>query len=173
MKYKNAIKKSMEMLAKEKNTIFIGYNVNYGSRIHGTLKNVPKLKCLETPVAENLMVGLCMGLALEKYKPILIFERHDFMLNSLDALVNHLDKIESMSAGQFTTPIIIRALVGSKKPLYPGPQHIQDFTKFFKEIFSFPVYELGTPEEVMKYYKHTKTTKTPIMLIEKRELYCI
>ena len=94
MKYKEAIKKSMEMLAKDKNAVFIGYNVNYGSRMYGTLVDIPKSKCLETPVAENLMAGLSMGMAIEGYKPVLIFERHDFMLNSLDAIVNHLDKIE-------------------------------------------------------------------------------
>ncbi len=171
MKYKDAIKKSMEMLAKEENVIFVGYNINYGSQMYGTLTNVPKSKKLEMPVAENLMTGLCMGLAIEGYKPVLIFERHDFILNSLDSILNHLDKIERMSDGQFTTPVIIRAIVGSKKPLHPGPQHIQDFTKFFKNFFSFPVYELNDSKEIIKYYKHAKSVKTPIMLIEKRELY--
>ena len=171
MKYKDAIIKSMEMLSKEKKVIFIGYNVNYGSRIYGTLLNIPKSKCLEVPVAENLMTGLCIGVALEGYKPILIFERHDFMLNALDAIVNHLDKIENMSDKQFKAPVIIRAIVGSKKPLYPGPQHIQDFTKLYKNILSFPVFELNNSKEILKYYVHAKSSKQPVMLIEKRDLY--
>ncbi|MEK6645067.1 MAG: hypothetical protein AABY84_00120 [Candidatus Firestonebacteria bacterium] len=171
MKYKEAIKKSMEMLAKDKNAVFIGYNVNYGSRMYGTLVDIPKSKCLETPVAENLMAGLSMGMAIEGYKPVLIFERHDFMLNSLDAIVNHLDKIEKMSNGQFKIPVIIRAIVGAKKPLHPGPQHIQDFTKFFKEFLSFPVYELKTSQEIMKYYQKARFSKQPVMLIEKKDLY--
>ncbi len=30
MKYKDAIKQSMEMLAENENTIFLGYNIRYG-----------------------------------------------------------------------------------------------------------------------------------------------
>ena len=171
MKYKNALIQSMEMLAKEKNIVFVGYNVNYGSRMYGTLSTVPKSKCLETPLAENLMAGMCICMALEGYKPVLIFERHDFILNSLDALVNHLDKIESMSEGQFTAPVIIRAVVGSKKPLDPGPQHTQDFTKLLKEVFHFPVIELNTSEEIIKAYESALSSKKPAMLIEKRDMY--
>lgn len=161
----------MEMLAEEENTVFVGYNINYGSRAYGTLADISKSKCLETPVAENLIVGLGIGMTLEGYKPILIFERHDFMLNALDAIMNHLDKIETMSDGQYTAPVIIRAILGSKKPLYPGPQHIEDLTKFFEDYLSFPVYEFRTPEEIIKYYEDAKSAKTPVMLIERRELY--
>ena len=171
MLYKEALKNCMRMLAKEENTIFVGYNVNYGSRVYGTLVDIPESKCQEMPVAENLMTGVCIGMSLEGYKPILIFERHDFMLNALDAIVNHLDKISEMSDKQYTPKIIIRAIIGSKKPLYPGPQHIQDFTKIFKNLFSFPVYELGNVEEIMKYYTDAKSAKTPVMLIERKELY--
>jgi len=171
MLYKDAIKKSMEMLAEEKNTIFIGYSLKHGSHSYGTLLDVPKEKILEMPVAENLMSGVAIGMALEGYKPVLIFERHDFILNALDAIVNHLDKIERMSNGEFTAPVIIRAIVGSKKPLYPGPQHTQNFTKVFKELFSFPVYELYNSKEIIKYYKKAKLAKTPVMLIERKDLY--
>jgi len=169
--YKEAIKKSMKILAKDNNIKFIGYNLNFGSRAYGTLEDIPKSKCLETPVAENLMAGLAMGMALEEYKPVLIFERHDFMLNSLDALINHLDKFEIMSNGQFIIKIIIRAIIGSNKPIDPGPQHIQDFSEIFKKIFSFPIFEPKTPEEVLKAYEFAKSAKTSVMIIERKELY--
>jgi len=171
MRYRDAIKKSMEMLAEDPDVFFIGYNVNYGSRAYGTLADVPKSKCLEMPVAENLMTGFAIGMAFEGFKPVLIFERHDFMLNALDAIVNHLDKLKEMSNGQFAAPVIIRAIVGSKKPLYPGPQHIQDFSEFFKKSLSFPVYELNTIDEIVKHYEEARSFSLPMMLIEKRELY--
>src|SRR3989338_4734923 len=108
MQYKDAIMKSMEMLAQDPRTIFIGYNVSYGSRGYGTFYNIPRERCIETPVAENLMTDLAIGTALAGLKPLLFFERHDFMLNALDALINHLDKVERISGGQFKAPVIIR-----------------------------------------------------------------
>ncbi|MAF51011.1 MAG: hypothetical protein CMH64_02870 [Nanoarchaeota archaeon] len=171
MTYKDAIKESMENLAQDKNTVFLGYNISFGSQAYGTLNDIAKEQKIETPVAENLMIGLTMGMALEGYRPVLFFERHDFMLNAMDGIINHLDKIESMSKGQFKCPVIIRAVIGSKEPLHPGPQHTQDFTKIFKETLSFPVYELENPEDIIKYYKIAQSSPGPIMLIEKRELY--
>jgi pyruvate/2-oxoglutarate/acetoin dehydrogenase E1 component len=171
MKYQEAVKKSMEMLAEEEKTVFLGYNICFGSKAYGTLTDVPEEKKIETPVAENLMTGLATGLAIEGYKPILFFERHDFMLVALDGIVNHLDKIESMSKGEFKTPVIIRAVVGSTKPLDPGPQHTQDFTEVFKKLVKFPIYEPQNSEEVLEAYEKAKNAEGPVMIIEKKDLY--
>lgn len=172
MKYKDALKQSMEELAKDEKTVFIGYNIKCGSQFYGSLKEIPPDKKIETPVAEGLMAGLAVGLSLEGFKPVLLFERQDFMLIALDVIVNHLDKLEEMSDGEFRAPVIIRAISATlKKPLDPGPQHCQDFSKQFKEMVSFPVLEPKTPEEVLECYEKAQNSSTPVMIIEKRELY--
>ena len=171
MKYKEAIKQAMGELARDKRTIFLGYNILFGSRAYGTLTDVPREMCRETPVAENLMAGLAIGMSLEGYRPVLFYERHDFILNALDSIVNHMDKIEAMSKGQFKTPVIIRAAVGAKEPLDPGAQHTQDFTRAFREMLTFPVLDLTSTAEVLDAYKKAMTMESPVMLVERRDLY--
>lgn len=171
MNYKEAIVHSMKMLANDERVLFLGYNVKFGSQAYGTLVDIPPEKKLETPVAENLMTGLAMGLAIEGYRPIVFFERHDFMLNALDGIINHLDKILEMSEGKFKLPVIIRATIGSKTPLHPGPQHIQDFTDSFKKMIRFPVFIPETPNEIISAYEQAKNSDEPTIIIEKRELY--
>lgn len=172
MKYSDAIKQSMEKLAEHEKAIFLGYNICFGSQAYGTLKDVPKSKKLETPLAENLMIGLGMGLALEGFKPVVFFERHDFMLIALDGIVNHLDKLEKMSEGQFKMPVIIRASIGSSKPLDPGPQHTQDFSEVFKKIVkNIKVYEPQTPREVIETYEKIINSDESAIVIEKKDLY--
>ena len=105
---------------------FIGYNVGYGSMMYGTLGGVKSKHLVETPVAENLMGGLAIGLAITGYRPVLCFERHDFVLLALDSLVNHLDKMSQISGGQYRLPVLVRAIVGSRFPLNAGVQHTQD-----------------------------------------------
>jgi len=168
--YKDALKQTMETLAQDPRTIFVGYNIKYGSA-SGTLKDVPEDKRLETPLAENLMTGLAMGMSLEGYKPILFFERQDFILCAMDAIINHLDKIKRLSKGQYQFPVIIRAVVGAKKPIYPGITHTQDFTKVFRELLSFPVYEPKTSSDVLSSYKKAFSSNSPSMIVEKVELY--
>jgi len=171
MKYLTAVKQSMEKLAQDRNTVFIGYNILYGSKAYGTLSAVPAEMCIETPVAENLMAGLATGMALAGFKPVLFFERHDFILNALDCIVNHLDKLETLSHKEYSAPVIIRAIVGASEPLDPGPQHVQDFSLIFKALLTFPVIDLKTPREVIDGYNEAASLKSPVMLIERRDLY--
>lgn len=167
----DAIKMSMENLAKDPNTIFIGYNVLCGNKAYQTLINIPDSQLLETPLAENLMAGLAMGLSLEGFKPVLFFERQDFILNALDIIVNNIDKIERLSYGEYVSPVIIRATIGSRKPLYPGPTHCQDFEKSLKEMLNMPVLKPKTPSEILDVYETLKYSNKPAIVIEDRDSY--
>ena len=164
--YKDAINKCMDELG-EKGAIFIGYNVARGNAM-GTLKNVPLEQKLETPVAENLMSGLAIGISLEGFLPVLYFERHDFMLVAADAIGNHIDKIERISHGEFKVPIIIRAVTADAGPFYSGPTHQQDFTEVFRKLVSFPVIDPQNGVEVLKAYETFKHLNGPIMIIERK-----
>lgn len=145
MTFKQAIKSQCEEYARDPAVRFIGYNTVYGSRMYGTLADVAVERCVEMPVAENLMVGMAMGMALEGYKPVVCFERHDFMLLALDALVNQMDKMPGMSGGQFKWPILVRAIVGSREPIDPGPMHRQDYTGPLKTMLRHtPVWTFST-----------------------------
>jgi len=130
MSYRNEVIKAMEMLARDERVIFLGQSVRYsGNAIYKTLLNVPLAKKLELPVFEDTQLGMSIGLALEGYIPVSTFPRMDFLIIAANQLVNHLDKIEEISRGQYKPKVIIRTMLGSIKPLYPGPQHCQDHTE--------------------------------------------
>jgi pyruvate dehydrogenase E1 component alpha subunit len=164
--YKDAINKCMTDLGEE-GAIFIGYNVLKGDAM-GTLKSVPNEQKLETPVAENLMSGLAIGMSFEGLLPVLYFERHDFMLVAADAIGNHIDKIERISHGEFKVPLIIRAVTADGGPFYSGPTHQQDFTEVFRKLVSFPVIDPKNGSEVLKAYETFKHLNGPIMIIERK-----
>ena len=86
-------------------------------------------------------------MSLEGFLPLVFYERQDFLLNSLDAIVNHADKINELSHGQYDAPLIIRSIVGSSKPIDPGITHTQDLTKSIKLMVNFPIYEPKTSKE--------------------------
>ena len=169
LSYKDAMIKSMTDLGKE-GAIFIGYNVLYGNAI-GTLGNVPDEQKLETPVAENLMSGLAIGMSFEGFLPVIYFERHDFMLVAADAIINHIDKIERLSHGEFKVPIIIRAVTADAGPFYSGITHSQDFTEMFKAAVSFPVLDPKNGKELQNAILGAKESKRPVMIIERKSKY--
>jgi acetoin:2,6-dichlorophenolindophenol oxidoreductase subunit beta len=171
MIYKTAIKKAMGKIAEIENSIFVGYNLRYGSKAYGTLDNIPENKILETPLSESLMTGMAIGMALDGKLPILFFERHDFMLLAADQIINHLSKIQTLSDGQFNPKVIIRATIGHNKPFDPGIQHLQNFTDLFKKHCHFLVFDCNTPDDIERAYYYALNDYGTVMIIEHRELY--
>ena len=167
--YREAVNASMEYLA-GKGAIFIGYNVRFGDAM-GTLKNVPDEQKIETPVAENLMTGLAIGMSFEGFISVLFFERHDFMLVAADAIINHIDKIERISHGEFRVPVIIRAVTADGGPFYSGITHSQDFTSLFKNALEFPVLDPKNGLQILNAFKAAANSKRPVMIIERKSLY--
>lgn len=171
--YKEALLQTNLSLASDPKTRFIGYGLKKGKAL-GTLKGVSDSQIIETPVAENLMLGLAIGLSLKGLRPVVFIERMDFILNALDAIVNHLDKTNMISHGEFSPAVIIRTVVGNRhKPLYTGITHTQDFSEALRHMVSFPVVQLKTPEDVFLAYRcaeenHANGVST--LLIEYKDL---
>ncbi len=154
MTYKESLTQAMIDLAKDPLVRFIGYGVRVGGKAAGTLAGVAESQLIETPVAENLMVGLATGMALAGLRPVVFIERMDFIMNAMDAIVNHLDKIEVLSQGQFRPSVILRVVVGNKnKPLFTGVTHTQDFLDAIAKMVSFPVVGLTKPEQIQPQYR--------------------
>ena len=173
MKYKDALNKQMIELANDPKRVFIGYNLKNGSRCYGTMAGVSVGQIIEMPVAEALMAGMATGLALSGMKPVLIFERHDFMLLASDQIINHMDKIFELSHGRYNPCVIIRAIVGDKKPFDPGIQHLQDFTELFNQnTQNTCVTRCQKCSDIDKYYEKAILEKNGnSMIVDYRGLY--
>jgi pyruvate/2-oxoglutarate/acetoin dehydrogenase E1 component len=120
MTYFDELKRSMEWLGEQQDTIFIGQAVEYpGTAMTNTLTNIEKSKLLEMPVNEDMQMGMTLGMALNGTVPISLYPRWNFLLLAANQLVNHVDKIKVMSDGGYTPRIIIRTSIGSQRPLHP------------------------------------------------------
>ena len=166
--YKRVIEEAMNELA-ENNGVFIGYNVKNGNAM-GSLKNVPDDLKIETPVAENLMVGLAIGMSFEGYRPVVYFERHDFMLVAMDAIGNHLNHIERMSHGEYKCPVILKTVVADSGPFYSGPTHSQDFTQTLRELVSFSVFDPKNSQDMLSAYTWANNSSRPTIIVERKSL---
>jgi len=155
MKYFEELEKSMKFLSEDNKSIFIGQAVEVpGTAMSNTLKNIDKDKLLELPVAEEMQMGITVGLALNGNIPISIFPRWNFLLYAINQLVNHLDKLNIMSNNGFKAKAIIRTGIGSQKPLHPQYQHIGDFTEAIKKMCTtIDVIKLNEPEDIFPSYK--------------------
>lgn len=173
LNYKEEITNAMNYLAEQDKTIFIGQTTVYpGSVLSDTLKCVPLNKTYELPVMEECQVGLSTGLAMAGFIPISIFPRFDFLLCAVNQLSNHLDVLDELTSGQFQAKVIIRTIVGTRKPLNAGCQHCRDHTEVFAKLLrNIPVFKLTEAKEVMPAYRYAYENHGASLIVEMAELY--
>ena len=158
LKYFDELKRSMEYLAEDPDTVFLGQAVTCpGTAMSNTLKEIPNDRKVELPVDEDMQMGMTNGLALQGKLPVSIFPRWNFILLATNQLVNHLDKISDMSDGGYQPKAIIRTSIGSERPLHPGHQHIGDYTEAYRSMLhNVEVIRLEEPEEVFPSYEKAR-----------------
>ena len=173
--YFDELKKSMNFLGSQKNTIFIGQAVEVpGTAMSNTLSDVPKKKLLELPVAEEMQMGMTLGLAMDGNIPISIFPRWNFLLYGMNQLINHIDKYSVMTGKEENIKIIIRTGVGSQRPLHPQHQHIGDFTDSIKKMCTtIDLIKLMEPEDIFPAYEKafTRTDGRNTLIVEFGDYY--
>jgi len=172
MTYLEEIQRSMNKLGEE-GYIFIGQNLKFGgTSLYHTTKHLPKEQRVELPVFEDVQAGMATGMSLAGVKVVSLYPRMDFLLLAINQLINHLDKAEEMSDGQFKPKVIIRTCVGSVKPMLPGPQHMQNYTKALKHMCTnIDVVELLSSEDIYPAYLRAMESDRSSIIIEHSDLY--
>lgn len=152
---------------------FIGQSMRYsGTGLYWTIKHLPEENRHELPILEDVQMGMSIGMSLEGLDVVSIYPRMDFLICGLNQLVNHLDKMEDMSAGQFKPRVIIRTAIGSVKPLFPGPQHNQDICEALESMLTnVRVVKLTNPDMVLEEYQKAFNSKQSTILVEVPDLY--
>lgn len=173
MKYKDELIRSMEWLGEKDDTIFLGQSVKYsGNAIYNTLNTLKDSMKIETPVFEEVQMGMSTGMAMDGLVPISCFPRFDFLMRCMDSLVNHLDKMLVMTENTFKPKVIIRTSIGSTNPLNGGVQHTQDYTKVFKDILTeVDVILLNEPEEIFPTFQNAYENDGSSLIIEWGDYY--
>jgi pyruvate/2-oxoglutarate/acetoin dehydrogenase E1 component len=175
MKYFDELKRSMEFLAQDSRTLFLGQAVSCaGTAMSNTLADVPLSKRLELPVTEELQMGMTNGLAVSGHIPVSIYPRWNFLLLAVNQIVSHLDKFPLLCNPPYQTKAIIRTGIGSERPLHPQHQHVGDFTEAFRLMCPrIEIIRLDEPEMIFPAYQKAleRTDGKSTILVEFGDYY--
>lgn len=124
-----------EMERDEKVFVF-GLDVDDHKAIQGStaglLKQFGKERLFSTPLSEDAMTGVAIGAAMAGYRPVHVHIRMDFMLLTLNQLVNMAAKAHYMYDGQLKVPLVARTMVG--RSWGQGAQHSQALHAMFMHV---------------------------------------
>lgn len=123
----------------------------------------------DTPIAEAVIVGAAIGSAMVGLRPIAELMTINFAFVAMDHIVNQAAKLRYMFGGQFTVPLVIRAVGGGGRQL--GATHSQTPDAVFAHFPGLKVVAPGTPSDAKGMLKEAIRSDDPILFIEHATLY--
>tara|TARA_R110000796_G_scaffold67777_6_gene155599 strand:+ start:5372 stop:5911 length:540 start_codon:yes stop_codon:yes gene_type:complete len=175
VKYFDELKRAMEYLGEQEDTVFLGQAVAYkGTAMSNTLKDIDPEKLIEMPVCEEMQMGITNGLAVTGKVPISVYPRWNFLILAANQLINHLDRMPTFTHGEYYPKVIIRTGIGSERPLNPQAQHVGDFTEGFRLMLkNTEIIRLKEPEDIFPAYQkaYNRTDGKNTILVEYGDFY--
>ncbi|OGT27405.1 MAG: pyruvate dehydrogenase [Gammaproteobacteria bacterium RBG_16_66_13] len=123
----------------------------------------------DTPIAESVIVGAANGAAMAGLRPVAELMTINFAFLAMDQIVNHSAKLRSMFGGQFTLPVVIRAVGGGGRQL--GATHSQTPDVIFAHFPGLKVVAPGTPQDAKGLLKTAIRSDDPVLFLEHATLY--
>ena len=172
--FSTAIKQAMYDAMKLDNKVLVyGLGVGTSGNIYGTTKGLKekfgKQRIFDTPASESALTAMGAGMALAGMRPLLIHQRFDFMIYSLDQIVNWISLWSYKSAGKSQIPITIRAVVG--KGWGQGPQHSKTLHSWFANLPGISVVYPSSPYEAKGLLLGSIFSNFPTIFFESRNLH--
>ena len=123
----------------------------------------------DTPIAENAIIGAAIGAAMVGQRPVAELMTINFAFAAMDYVVNQAPKLHYMFGGQFTVPLVIRAVGGGGRQL--GATHSQTPDAIFAHFPGLKVVSPGTPEDAKGLLKTAIRTNDPVLFIDHATMY--
>ncbi len=111
----------------------------------GLVERFGPQRVFDTPIAEGGLAALAAGAGSAGLRPVLVHQRLDFMLYSIDQVVNWMAPWRFMSGGRAKMPVTIRAIIG--KGWGQGPQHTKSLHTWFAHVPGLQVVMPGSPAD--------------------------
>ena len=126
-------------------------------------------RVLDTPLAENGIVGAAIGMALYGLRPVCEIQFADFIFPAFDQIVSELAKFRYRSNGQYSCPVVIRAPYGGG--IRGGLYHSQSPEAYFAHTPGLNVVIPATAEDAKGLLLAALDSPDPTVFLEPKRLY--
>jgi len=174
LKCADAIREAIDQeMASDPSVLVLGMGVDDPKAIFGTTAGLAakygRDRVLDTPLSEDGMTGVAIGMAMGGLRPIHVHIRMDFLILAMNQIVNIAAKARYMYGGQVGVPLVIRAIIG--RSWGQGPQHSQALHSFFMHIPGLKVVAPTTPYDAKGILIQAIRDPDPVLVVEHRMVH--
>jgi len=135
----------------------------------GLLDEFGPKRVIDTPIAEQAILGAAMGAAMTGLRPVAEIMFSDFFAVCWDIVVNQIAKTRYMTNGQVTLPLVVKT--GNGGALRFGAQHSQSVENWAMAIPGVKVVTPSTPRDVVGLMAAAIRDDDPVLFFEHKGLY--
>ena len=172
--YRQAVNETLrEALARDPRTFIMGEEIGVMGGFFGTsgglLQEFGEERVMDMPISEVVMPGIGVGAAVTGMRPIVDLQNIDFVMLSVDGLVNTAAKLRYMSGGNVKVPVTFLVLEGAGRGA--AAQHSQTLHALFMHIPGLKIAIPSTPYDAKGLLNTAIEDENPVLYIQHRVLY--
>lgn len=123
----------------------------------------------DTPLAESMIAGLSIGMAIEGLKPVAEFQFMGFIYPAMDQIINHAARMRNRTRGRLSCPLVFRTPYGSG---IRAPEHHSESTEaLFAHIPGLRVVMPSSPARAYGLLLASIRNPDPVIFLEPSRLY--
>ncbi|TGB00169.1 alpha-ketoacid dehydrogenase subunit beta [Sporolactobacillus shoreae] len=126
-------------------------------------------RVFDTPLAESGIGGLALGLALQKFRPVMEIQFFGFVFEAMDSVVSQMARLRYRSGGHYQAPVTIRSPFGGgvKTP----ELHADNLEGLFYECPGLKVVIPSNPYDAKGLLISAIRDNDPVLFLEHMKLY--
>lgn len=172
--YLEAIRQALwQEMKRDERVFLLGEDIGaYGGAFgltHGMLAEFGSERVRETPISEATIVATAVGASLLGMRPVAEIMFMDFVLLTLDQMVNQAAKMHFMFGGQSTVPMVVRMPGGSGTGA--ASQHSQSLESTLMHFPGLKVVNPSTPYDAKGLMLASIRDPNPVCFVEHKVLY--
>jgi pyruvate/2-oxoglutarate/acetoin dehydrogenase E1 component len=157
-----------EEMERDEKVFLIGEDVGPAGGAFGASRGLfdtfGPLRVRDTPISEEIIVGLGVGAAMTGRRPIVEIMFIDFLGLCLDQIANQAAKTHYIYDGLFKMPLVIRTSTAVEMGI--GPHHSQLWEAILGHIPGLKVVMPSTPRDAKGLLKSAIRDDNPVVFIE-------
>jgi pyruvate dehydrogenase E1 component beta subunit len=126
-------------------------------------------RVIDTPLAENGIIGTALGMALYGLKPVPEIQFADFIFPAMDQILNEVAKYRYRSGGQWGCSLVIRTPYGGG--IRGGHYHSQSPEAHFIHTAGLKVVVPATPSDAKGLLTSAIRDPDPVLFLEPKRVY--
>ncbi|OGT46173.1 MAG: 2-oxoisovalerate dehydrogenase [Gammaproteobacteria bacterium RIFCSPHIGHO2_12_FULL_41_20] len=155
------------------NVIVLGEDVGKdGGVFRATLGLLDKFgpdRVRDTPLAESMIGGLAVGMAVQGLKPVAEFQFMGFIYPAVDQIINHAARMRNRTRGRLSCPVVFRTPYGAG---IHAPEHHSESTEaIFAHTPGLRVVIPSSPRRAYGLLLAAIRDPDPVIFLEPSRLY--